>query len=186
MGFDDNQSMIYRLWSSFVISLVALAGCSPTFNWREAHWSQDATLKVLLPCSPDHGSRPMNMADQTFTLHMMGCEAGGHLFVVAMVAVSDKGHGIEVQRQWQQAMLDNMHATASQGLQKQEIFALRGASEQPPPIRIYALGKRQDGRLLGAQALWFFRGGQLYHAAVYADKLEAEVVQLFFEGLRFP
>lgn len=178
--------MIYRLFGLMVLLLSGLAGCNPTFNWRETHWAQDKVLKAMLPCKPDEGSRPMNVSGQVLTLHMMGCETGASLFVVAVVDVKDVGHAVEVQGQWQRAMLGNMKATEESASQKQEHFSLRGASEQPAPIRVHAQGQRDNGHALSAQALWFARGGRLYHAAVYADKLDAEVTQTFFEGLRFP
>jgi hypothetical protein len=177
---------MYRLLSLISASLVGLAACNPTYNWREVHWAQDAALKVMLPCKPDQGSRPMRMVDQTLTLHMLGCEAGGALFAVALVDVRDTPHAIQVQHQWQQAMLDNMQAIVAPDSPKLQTFVFLGASEEPPPIRMQAQGKRQDGRELNAQALWFARGGRLYHAAIYADKLDTEVTQAFFEGLRFP
>jgi hypothetical protein len=177
---------MYRLFGFLCASLMGLAACSPTFNWREAHWAQDTALKVMLPCKPDQGSRPMRVADQALTLYMMGCEAGGALFAVAVVDVRDTPHAIEVQRQWQQALLDNMHAVITSDSPKQKTFVFPGASEQPQPVRIQVQGKRQDGRELNAQALWFARGGRLYHAALYADTLDVDVVQTFFEGLRFP
>lgn len=169
-----------------VALFLGLAGCNPTFNWRETHWAQDADLKVMLPCKPDEGNRPMNVVGQTLTLHMMGCEAGGSLFVVAVVDMKDRGQAVEVQRQWQLAMLGNMQATGEGVTQKQEDFSLRGASGPPAPIRMHAQGKRDNGHALSAQALWFARGGRLYHAVVYSDKLDAEATQTFFEGLRFP
>lgn len=175
-----------RLIGFLSASLVALAACSPTFNWREAHWAQVEVLKVLLPCKPDQGSRPMHVAERVLTMHLMGCEAGGALFVVAVVDVRDGPHAIEVQRQWQQAMLDTMRAGASPDSVRQEAFVVRGASEQPPPVRLYARGKRAEGQELRVQALWFARGGRLYHAVIYFDALSADVVETFFEGLRFP
>jgi hypothetical protein len=186
LGFADNQSMMLRLIGLVIASVVGLAACSPTFNWREAHWSQDTALTVMLPCKPDLASRPMRVGDQTLTMRMMGCEAGGALFAVAVVSVIDTPHAIEVQRQWQQAMLGNMQADVSPSRLKQEGLVFRGASEQPHPMRIQAQGKRHNGQALSAQALWFARGGQLYHAAIYAEQLDAEVAQTFFEGLRFP
>ncbi len=178
--------MMYRLFSLISASLVSLAACNPTFNWREAHWAQDKVLKVLLPCKADQGSRLMQMGNQTITMNMIGCEAGGALFAVSEVEVNNTMHAIEVQRQWQQAMLGNMKADVSPELLKQESFVLRGASEEPPAIRIQAQGKRQDGQALSVQAIWFARGGRLYHAAMYAEKLDADVTKTFFEGLRFP
>jgi hypothetical protein len=175
-----------RLFGFLCSSLMGLVACSPTFNWREAHWAQDTALKVMLPCKPDQASRPMRVADQTLTLHMIGCEAGGSLFAVAVVDVNDTPHAIEVQRQWQQALLGQMQADAVPARFKQEGLVFRGASDQPPPLRIQAQGQRHNGEALSAQAIWFARGGRLYHAALYADTLDADVVQTFFEGLRFP
>ncbi len=62
----------------------SLAACTPTFNWREVGFDQ-AGVSAVLPCKPDRGSRPVQLGGQGLTLSMLGCEAGGAMFTVAMV-----------------------------------------------------------------------------------------------------
>ncbi len=162
-----------------VTSLLALAGCNPTFNWREVQFKQDADLKALLPCKPDQGSRALSLLEQTVTLSMMGCEAGDALFAIAYTDLPRADLAAEGQRQWQAVMLGNMKAASSQP----GTLPIKGAIA-PPPVSISAQGRRQDGRAVSARAVWFARGGRLYHAAVYADRLDAEVSHTFFTGLR--
>lgn len=157
---------------------LALAGCNPTYNWRESRWP-GAQLLAMFPCKPDHGSRRMSLAGQDAEIQMMGCETGADLFAIAHVQLDDPGRIAMAQSQWQSAMLGNMQAQSTQTLP----FQLKGASELLPPFRLSALGRRQDGRAVGAQALWFARGPHLYHAVIYADAITQDVADTFFSGI---
>jgi len=157
---------------------LVLAGCSPTYNWREIRWAS-AELKVLLPCKPDQGSRRMTLAGQDAEIQMMGCEAGAALFAIAHVHLGDADKIALAQAQWQTAMLGNMQAQGTQMLP----FQFKGASAQPQPVRLSAQGRRPDGSAVTAQGVWFVRGPHLYHAVIYADKLSTEVAETFFSGI---
>jgi hypothetical protein len=73
-----------------VTSMVALSllACTPTFNWRDVSFEQ-APATALLPCKPDRGSRAVELAGQKLTMHMAGCEAGGAMFAVSLVELTD-------------------------------------------------------------------------------------------------
>jgi hypothetical protein len=73
-----------------VISTIAMSllACTPTFNWRDVSFEQ-APATALLPCKPDRGSRPVELAGHKLTMHMAGCEAGGAMFAVALVELTD-------------------------------------------------------------------------------------------------
>ncbi len=75
----------FIVMSSAALSLLA---CTPTFNWRDVSFEQ-APVTALLPCKPDRGSRPVELAGQKLTIHMAGCEAGGAMFAIALVELSD-------------------------------------------------------------------------------------------------
>jgi hypothetical protein len=64
--------------------LAGLMACNPTFNWRDAR-VQDTGLTGLLPCKPDQTVRPVAMGGSSLDLHMLGCETGAALFVIAHV-----------------------------------------------------------------------------------------------------
>ena len=55
---------------------LALAGCSPAFNWREVR-PENTRLQVLLPCKPDKAQKVVPLGGQATTLSMLGCDAGG-------------------------------------------------------------------------------------------------------------
>ncbi len=81
--------------TQFAIKLVvmltatcAMLACTPTFNWRDVSFEQ-APVTALLPCKPDRGSRPVELAGQKLMMHMAGCEAGGAMFAVALVELPD-------------------------------------------------------------------------------------------------
>lgn len=163
----------------FAVVLALLAGCNPTFNWREVR--VDGGLKALLPCKPDHGSRRMILAGQDVELQMAGCETGGALFAVAHADIDDVDKTVAAQAQWQAAMRANMQAMAPQLAP----YELKGAATRPQPVRLSAQGRRADGSAVAAQAVWFSRGKHLYHAVIYADKVGSDVAEPFFSGFEF-
>lgn len=163
-------------------SIVALmSACSPPLNWRERRFGDDAALKALLPCQPDQGSRQMPLAGAQVALHMAGCEAGGTLFAIAWADIKDAAQVGAALAQWQSAMLTTMQAASPQVTD----FTLKGARAQPPAQRVVAAGRRQDGRAVVAQGVWFARGSQVFHAVMYADQLNPDAAETFFSGLEF-
>jgi hypothetical protein len=73
----------------------AMLACTPTFNWRDVSFEQ-APATALLPCKPDRGSRPVELAGHKLMMHMAGCEAGGAMFAVALVELTDAQHSAAV------------------------------------------------------------------------------------------
>lgn len=66
------------------LAALSLAACTPTFNWREVGFDQGGVTAVL-PCKPDRGTRPVQLAGQSLNLSMLGCEAGGAMFTVSVL-----------------------------------------------------------------------------------------------------
>lgn len=173
--------MFLRPASLFLAVGVLLTACSPTFNWREVRVG-DAGLQAVLPCKPDQASRQLAMVGREVEMRMVGCETGGALFAVSLVDVGDAARLSEAQSQWQAAMLAAMRAEAPQAAP----YPLKGAASAPAPVRLSARGQRPDGSAVQAQAVWFAQGTRLYHAAVYAERLGAEIVDPFLAGLELP
>ena len=67
-------------------------------------------------------------------------------------------------------------------------FRPAGSLELPQSVRLSASGARADGRPVDAQAVWFARssadGLWLFHAVVYADKVNRDAADTFFGGLK--
>lgn len=158
-----------------------LCGCSPAFNWRETRL-EPSGLVALLPCRPDHGSRIVPLAGQSVELRMVGCDAQGATFAVAFADLGDASRAPLALAQWQSATLANLHATGS----RDTPFVPHGATLLAASVLAVASGQGADGRRVTSRAAYFARGAQVFQAVIYADKLDPEVADTFFSGLRWP
>ena len=157
---------------------VALAACSPTFNWREIRVDA-AGLKARLPCKPDRGARPVPMAGRQVQLQVLGCDAGGATFAILTGDVVDPLRSAEVLEQWRRATLANMRGDAAQA----QAFLPAGAMALAPSLRVTAAGQRADGSPVQSQAAYFARGSRVFQAVIYADRVTPEVAETFFLSL---
>jgi hypothetical protein len=155
-----------------------LAACSPTFDWREARLAQ-TPLVALLPCKPDRATRTVPLAGVPVQMSMMGCEAGGVNFTVAVVDLDDGAKAASVMAQWRAATLANFSATQPQA----RAYVPKGAQGLSESVMLTATGKQADGHTVMLQAAWFARGTQAFQALAYADKVGAEVAETFFTSL---
>ncbi len=192
--------MLQRL---FLLSLtLLLAACSPSLNWRqvrlkpeggaavaEAAGSGAGVLQALLPCKPDQAARRQSMAGYDVAMTMLGCEADGGLFTIAVAEPGSRQALAAVLAQWQTHLLAAVHA---QGASRKP-FLLKGADAQPEGTQLLARGRQdaatppttgeRSGEALVVQAVWFVRGARLYHAAVYAKRLTQDMTDPFFSSL---
>ena len=113
-------------------------------------------------------------------MHMMGCEADSATFAVSYADLPDATQAAAVQAQWQTAMLGNMRAT--QNLQSP--LNIKGVVGATGAVQLQAQGTQPDGRAVVAQGVWFIRGAQVFHAVMYAAKLNPEAADAFFTGFR--
>ena len=68
--------------------LLALAGCNPTYNWRE-HASQDGRYKVLFPAKPASVTRPVDVDGLRVEMTMTAAEVDGTTFAVGSATAPD-------------------------------------------------------------------------------------------------
>lgn len=163
------------------LPLLLLQACSPSLNWREVRLG-GGELKAMLPCKPDQAERRQSLAGYDIDLNMQGCEAAGGLYAISVAELGTPAQAQQVQAQWQTNLLATLQA---QGATRQP-YAIRGASTQPEALQLQASGRSPEGRPLTVQAVWFMRGTRLYHAAVYAERLTAEMSEPFFGGMELP
>jgi hypothetical protein len=161
---------------------LALAACSPTFNWRSVR-AESAPLKAMLPCKPDKAARTVPMAGRQVELKVIGCEAGGATFAVLVGDVVEPLRAGEVLAQWRAATLTNMRAVPSAAPDRP--FLPPGAMALQQSLRVAATGQRGDGSVVQSEAAYFARGSQVVQAVIYADKLPTEAAETFFAGLAF-
>lgn len=156
--------------------------CSPALNWRDVR-PGDSGLGLLLPCKPDKADKVVPLGPQPTTLSMLGCDASGATFAVAVADLGDAALVPAVLTQWQALTLANMRATP-------ETTAVRplkvpGAAAAPAPVLVLASGRRADGSVVQGQAAYFSRGAQVVQVVMYAPVISAQAADTFFTSLRF-
>jgi hypothetical protein len=91
MFFIKKQPVVHIYTAQAATYLIALsmllAACSPALNWREVR-PDTADVRALLPCKPDHAAREVQLAGASHSMEMLGCEAAGATFTVAVLSVA--------------------------------------------------------------------------------------------------
>jgi hypothetical protein len=165
----------------WALALVAgLVACSPSLNWRKVPVAQ---LAALLPCKPDHAERQVELAGAQRTLAIWGCEAEGALFAVSHVRVDAMASAELVIAAWQLAALRNMPGATAQSAPFQAPVLTSQRVE--PGVLVRTKGKRADGQALQGQLVWFSRGADVYHLALYATEITPAMTDSFFTDLRW-
>ena len=158
---------------------LALSACSPALNWRQVR-TEAASLSLLLPCKPDRASKVVPLGGQASTLSMVGCEAEGATFALAVADVADGTPSAQGLSQWQALTLSNMRASSH----TQAPIKIAGAAAEPAPVRVVAQGQQADGRAVQSQAVYFAKGTQLFQAVIYAPSVSQEAADTFFGGIQ--
>lgn len=172
---------MFRILTLPMIALLVLAACSPAFNWREVR-PDDSRLSLLLPCKPDKAKKLVPLGGQPTTLSMLGCEAAGVTFAVAVADLGDASRAAPVLAGWQSVTLANMKAA---GTAQSMPLKVAGASPEPAAVHVSATGQRADGALVQGQAAYFASGTQVFQAVIYAPAIDPDVAETFFASLKF-
>ncbi len=168
-----------------VACLLALAACSPTYNWREL--TVEGDLLVWMPCKPQQINREAHLGALTLPMSMLACEADGQSWAVSSARVADVAQVAGVQQALNEALAANLSARLERA-QVPQAPGLAVARE----LRFYELhGRRPDGSAVTIDLWSFARGAQVYQASVMraegsGDEAEAQDARrTFFGALRF-
>jgi hypothetical protein len=168
----------YGLRAATLILAAATGACSPALNWREVPLQ---SVVAMLPCKPDQAERTLPLGAAEVTMRMAGCEAGGALYAISHVRITDPTQTEAIHHAWRQAALAAMQANGAAATFKPVTTQAGQAKALLTPEKVD--GKRPDGSPLQAQLVWLTRGQDLYHLAVYAPRLQAEMTELLFSEL---
>jgi hypothetical protein len=166
--------------AAVLLATAALAACSPTFDWREVR-IPSTPLKAMLPCKPQSGARRVQMGPLDVELQVTGCDTGGATFAVLHTDVRDPARVEEALANWNKATLATMKA----GPPRSRPFVPTGATASPSALRVSATGSTAQGAPVRSEAAYFARGTHVFQAVVLAAAPAPDVVQAFFEGLKF-
>lgn len=190
------QTRTFSIVAVSALLALALTACSPAFNWREVR-PDNTRLSLLLPCKPDKAQKTVPLGGQPTVLAMLGCDAGGATFAVAVADLGDAAKAVPVLAQWQSLTLANMKAGppgagAGPGATRVVPFKLPGASAEPVPLLVSGLGQRADGTAVMGRAAYFAQGSQVFQVVMYAGTTKrdggpqaVEVAETFFASLKF-
>lgn len=173
------------------LAVLLLSACSPSLNWRETRIA-DTDLAAMMPCKPANHQRTVPLAGLTVTLQMTACDADGATFAIAHTSIPDSSAAPRVLAEWRKSTLSNMNAkSVRESRDAAESFASASSSTTPPGASLLAIaqGQRGDGSAVTLHGVWFARGAQVFHAAVYAPtqagNVTTEMTEPFFSGLKF-
>lgn len=169
-----------RAWSrAFGATLVVLAACSPTLDWRE-FTPEDSGVTVVFPCRPDRHARPLQLVGAKVEMQMLVCSAGGDTFAVSFVDVADPAKVRPALGELRDASLRNVGAAAPPATP----FNVPGMTPNPEAVRLAFDGKLPDGRTMRERTAFFVKGMRLYQASVIGAQPSNEAVDTFFAGLK--
>jgi hypothetical protein len=147
-----------------ISATLLMSACSPSLNWRETRIA-GTDLTAMMPCKPAQHQRTVPLAGLTVTLLA----------------------------EWRKTTLSNMNAKSVREARDTAKSPATPSSSLPttPGTSMLAIaqGQRGDGSAVTLQGVWFARGAQVFHAAVYAPTQAGNVTtattEPFFSGLKF-
>jgi hypothetical protein len=176
----DNKRVGWRMAAATVLMVLAMPGCSPSLDWREARPADGLTL--LFPCKPDTHVRPVAMNGASQSMSVSSCSADGRTFALGYLDVSDIGQLAPVLQAMQQSLADKLQAPGAPALRKPA--TVPGATPHPLSVQLVVEGRRPDGRSLRADSLFFCRGLRVYQATMIGERADAQALDTFFSSLK--
>lgn len=164
-----------------ILGLWALAGCSPSHNWREVR-HEGVPGTTLLPCKPDRAIREVAMLGPNTTpapLHMMSCDVQGRTFVWAAWPLQDMQQGHAALLAWQQAGWASLRQTVAPGASAPPGWQVQPVS-QPGAImaaRWQGPGINHTGQAIEAHWLMLYTADWAMQFAVYGPAASPELLE---------
>jgi len=163
-----------------VISVMGVAACSPTLDWRD--WRPaDSGLTLTLPCKPTPQARNVQLAGQSVRMSLHACSAGGQTWALAYADMGDPRLLGPALAELRLSAAANVAASSNRALPP---LVIAGATPHPESGRWALEGKLADGKSIREELAVFARGTVVFQATVLGETLPPEGVAMFFESLR--
>jgi len=159
---------------------LALAGCSPTFDWHSVPLP-GTQLVAELPCRPGRFQRDVVVAGVPLELYMLSCEAGGVTYGVATAEVGDPARVDAVLH----ALRDGAATAIRSADSPSGALNLRGVTPFSGNSSAHLHGRRPDGEEVEEAIRVFGRGTRVFEASAVGARLPEAAVRPFEDGLHF-
>lgn len=100
----------FQLGASLLLAAALLAGCNPTYNWRD-YRSPDAPYQVMFPAKPATHTRSVDLDGMKVEMTMTAAEVEGVMFAVGSGTAPDPAQAQAAVDAMRTAMLRNINAT---------------------------------------------------------------------------
>ncbi len=183
------QAWSKKGWGAFIVAafLLALAACSPRFDWREIP-NPEAGYAALFPARPGTVTRPLLYGAQTIELTLQAAPVGDMSFTVGhaqLPATAGLGEVVEASAwmaRFETALLGNLDARITQ-THPPKSPALRDISADGT---LRARRRDVDGIPAKLRARFYLHQGQLYEVIVIgpAAGWDEDAAATFLDGFR--
>lgn len=170
-----------RMLAAAGLLAAALAGCSPSLDWREIRTGA-AGLRAVFPCRPQQETRHVPLAGSPVALTLHVCQHEELTFAVSHADVVDPARVGAALAALRAAAQANLNAPAGTPVADRGV---PGMTPQPASGHWRLAGSGPGGQALQAEVAVFSRGTQVVQATLLGRSLTAAPAQAFFEGLRF-
>ena len=166
-----------------VVTVVALAACSPTYNWRTL--SLDSVgAQALVPCKPDYSTRDVPLLDgqAPVTLHMQACDVGDVTYALSWLNIPQGQDASAAMQRWLNASMAGAQVGERQAVETLQppSWAVKGAARAK---RYQLQGKRHDGQAIAVDIGMAQRGPSVVQLAIYGGSFKEAQRAEFWQGL---
>ena len=168
-------------WIAALAAMACCTACSPVLDWRE-FVPEGSGLSVSFPCRPDRHARAVIVAGSAAQMDMLVCSAGDATYALSFFDVADPARIGATLAELRAAALRNVEGHEPQRLP----LAVKGMTPNEQAQRLSVPGRLPDGAAVHEHAAFFTRGLRVYQATVIGANPASQVVQAFFDGLKFP
>lgn len=133
-----------------LLALVALAACSPKFNWRD-YSSPEAPFQVMFPDKPSTHTRPVDLNGLKVDMTMTAAEVDGTVFAVGTAEAPDPVQAEAALAAMKTALVNNIGATVKTEKTARSASTAGASAKQSATIDIDATGMQKGTpmRLVG-------------------------------------
>ncbi len=166
------------------LTAVALAACSPSYNWRD-YTSQDAPFRIMFPAKPDSHTRSIDLNGLKVDMTMTAADIDGNMFAVGTAEAPSAAQAEAALAAMKTALVKNIGATVTSEKAGSAASASGPAQTRSATIDIVASGK-QKGEPMRLVGHFEARDKRFYQVIVMGKEkdLSKENIDMFMSSFK--